>query len=83
MFVEILVRKKLNFSDPYSAFVIIGDLGARVLLYNIGLEHQWVFRHQFPVFAERRKVSLFEYGTHVNSQFYSQDGITCSCGKRH
>ena len=31
-----------------------------------------MLRHQFPVNAERRKVSVFEYGTQVNSQFYSQ-----------
>ena len=72
LLVEILVRKRLNLSDPYSAFVVIGDVGARVLLYYAALEHQWVLRHQFPVNAERREVSVFEYGTQVNSQFYSQ-----------
>ena len=72
LFVEILVRQRLNLSDPYSAFVIIGDVRARVLLYYAALEHQWVLRHQFPMHAERREVSVFEYGTQVNSQFYSQ-----------
>ena len=71
LFVEILVRKRLNLSDLYSAFVIIGDIGARVFLYYAALEHQWAIRHQFLVPTERREVSLFEYGTQVNSQFYS------------
>lgn len=72
LLVEILVRRRLNLSDPYSVFVIIGDVGARVFLYYATLEHQWVLRHQFPIQAGRREVSMFEYGTQINSQFYSQ-----------
>jgi hypothetical protein len=71
--VEILVRKLLNLSDPYSTFVVMGDLGARVLLYYAALEQQWVLRNQYPIPAERREVFWFEYGTQVNSQFYSQN----------
>jgi hypothetical protein len=71
LFVKILVRKHLNLSNPYYAFVVMGDLGARALLYYVALEHQWVLRNQYPIPAERREVSWFEYGTQVNSQFYS------------
>lgn len=39
LFVEILVHKQFNFYDPYYGFVVIGDLGARVLLYYASLEH--------------------------------------------
>lgn len=37
MFVEIMVKKKLNLSDPYYAFVIIGELGfySTMLAWNI------------------------------------------------
>lgn len=74
LFVEILVRKHLNLSifDPYSVFVVIGDLRARVLLYYAALEHQWALQHQFPIPAERRELSWYDYGAQINSQFYSQ-----------
>jgi hypothetical protein len=39
---EILARKDLNLSDPYSVFMLLGDLGARVLQYYMGLEDQWL-----------------------------------------
>ena len=72
LFVEILARRQINLSDPYSAFIIIGDFGARILLYYASLENRWILRHQFPIPTERREVSWQEYGTQVTSQFYGQ-----------
>lgn len=72
LFVEMLARREIYLSDPYSAFVVIGDLGARVLLYYTSLESQWLLCHQVPVPVEKRKASWQEYGLQVNSQFYSQ-----------
>lgn len=37
MFVEILARRQIKLSYPYSAFIVIGDLGARILLYYASL----------------------------------------------
>ena len=35
---KILARRHLNMSDPYSTFIIIGDLEAHILLYYTSLE---------------------------------------------
>lgn len=51
---EILARKHLNLSDPYSAFILLGDFGARIFQYYVGLEHQCLLRHQFPAKVEPR-----------------------------
>lgn len=72
LFSEILARRHVNLSDPYSAFITLGDLGARVFLYYASLENQWVLRHQTPLIAERREASWQDYGPVVLSQFYSQ-----------
>lgn len=67
-----LVRRHLNLSDLYSAFIVLEDLGARDLLYYAFLENQWLLRHQFPVDAKRREASWQDYGSHIMSQFYCQ-----------
>ena len=72
LFVEILARRHINLSDPYYAFIVIRDFGARILFYYASLENQWILRHQFPIHVERREVSWQEYGNYVTSQFYSQ-----------
>ena len=69
---EILARKDLNLSDPYSAFMVLGDLGARVLQYYVGLEHQWLLRHQSPTKVGKRVVNWQDYGLQISSQFYDQ-----------
>lgn len=72
LFAKMLARREIYLFNPYSVFMVIGDLGARVLLYYASLESQWLLCHQVPVQVEKRKVSWQEYGTQVNSQFYSQ-----------
>ena len=72
LFTEILARREIHLSDPYSAFITIGDLGARILLYYASLENQWLLRYQIPVPLEGRKVTWQEYGVQVTPQFYGQ-----------
>lgn len=69
---EILARRHLNLSDPHSAFIVLGDLGARVLLYYAALETQWVLRHQYPLEVKKREASWQDYSPQVSTQFYSQ-----------
>ena len=73
---EILARRHLNLSDPYSAFLVLGDLGARVLLYYATLESQWALRYQFPLVAERREATWRDYSPQVMPQFYSQSIVS-------
>jgi hypothetical protein len=69
---EILARKHLQLSDPHSAFLVIGDMGARVLLYYSSLESQWVNRRSLSHQGEKRLVSWQDYSTRISSQFYGQ-----------
>ena len=70
LFAEILARKHVQLSDPHSAFMVIGDMGARVLLYYASLEGQWSSRHELLTQNEGRVVSWQDYSTRVSSQFY-------------
>lgn len=72
LFAEILARKHLQLSDPHAAFLIMGDIGARILLYYASLEDQWIIRHHLNVKDDRRLVSWQDYSTRVSSQFYGQ-----------
>ena len=76
LFAEILARKHLQLSDPHAAFMLIGDLGARVLLYYASLESQWVGRHQLSAKENRRVVSWQDYSTRISSQFYGQSNTS-------
>ena len=69
---KILARKHLNLLDPYSAFMILGDLRARILLYYAGLERQWLIRYQLLEEIEDRVATWQDYGAQVSSQFYRQ-----------
>ena len=71
-FVEILARKHLQLSDPHSAFLVIGDMGARVLLYYSSMESQWVNLRSLSHQGEKRVVSWQDYSTRISSQFYGQ-----------
>ena len=47
-FSKFLARNDLSnqFFDPHSAFMIIVDMGARILFHYTSLEGQWVNRRQ-------------------------------------
>ena len=76
LFAEILARKHLQLSDPHAAFMVIGDMGARVLLYYASLESQWVGRYQLSAKEKRRVVSWQDYSTRISSQFYGQSNTS-------
>ena len=73
LFTEILARKHIQLSDPHAAFLLIGDMGARILLYYASLEEQWVIRQNMSVKDDRRVVNWQDYSTRVSSQFYAQN----------
>ena len=72
LFAENLARKHLRLSDPYSSFMLLGDLGAKVLQYYAGFKHEWLPRHQLPIKVEARVVNWHDYDTQITSQFYDQ-----------
>ena len=72
LFIEVLVRKHLQLSDPHVAFMVIGDIGTRVLMYYAYLERQSGVHHQSANPSEGRVVSWQDYGTCISSQFYGQ-----------
>lgn len=76
LFAEILARKHLQLSDPHAAFMVIGDMGARVLLYYASLESQWVGRYQLSAKEKIRVVSWQDYSTRISSQFYGQSNTS-------
>lgn len=59
-------------SDPHSAFMVIGDVGPRVLMYYVFLEGQWSLRHELLAQNEGRVVSWQDYSARISSQFYGQ-----------
>lgn len=60
LILEILVGRQIYLSNPYSAFIVMGDLGARIFFYYAIVEDQWILKQQFIVNAERREVSWQE-----------------------
>ena len=44
LFTEILASIHLRLMDPFSAFVLIGDMGARIYLYKVDCEEQLQLR---------------------------------------
>jgi hypothetical protein len=59
-------------SDPHSSFLIIGDIGARILLYYAQLESQWSSQKLRQNEREDRVVTWQDYSLQITSQFYCQ-----------
>ena len=76
---EILARKDLSLSDPHSAFMMLGDIEARILQYYGGLEHQWSLRNQLPTKVGKRVANWQDFGLHIYSQFYNQTWECLTC----
>lgn len=72
IFTEILARKEIQLSDPHSVFFIIGDIGARILLYYAQLKSQWSSRRLHLIESEARVVTWQDYSLQMTTQFYSQ-----------
>lgn len=81
LIVEIMARKRLNLSDPYATFVLLGELGARIFQYYTGLEHQWLLRYELPSQVEPKVVNWQDYETQITSQFYNQPWEKLTCWK--
>ena len=72
IFTKILACKHLQLYDPHVAFMFIGHMGAKDLIYYAFLEWQWMNRHQLSNQTEKRVISWQNYSTCISSQFYAQ-----------
>lgn len=71
-FIEILGRKHLKLLDPYVAFVIIGDVGARIYLYYSGCKEQLQLQRSAGRQIVERVIDWKDDGTQLSQQFYGQ-----------
>lgn len=78
LFTEILARKHLRLMDPFSAFVLIGDVGARIYLYYADCEAQLQLRRTSFRHLKGRQVDWTDYGVQMSQQFYGQSRETIS-----
>ena len=70
LFVEILAQKHLQLSNPHSAFLVVGNMGARILLYYSSLKNQWLLRHEWPAETEKQVDNMLTCLMHMRrSQF--------------
>lgn len=76
LLVEILARKHLRLLDPFSAFIMIGDVGARVFLYYADWEEQLHLRRSAVRHIDDRHVDWTDYGAQLAQQFYGQTNTT-------
>lgn len=76
VFVEILACNHLQLLDPFSAFVMIGDVGARVYLYYADCEEQLHLRRTAARHIDVRHVDWTDYGTQLAQQFYGHSNET-------
>ena len=72
LLVEILARKHLRLLDPFSAFIMIGDIGARIFLYYADCEEQLHLRRSAARHIDDRHVDWADYGAQLAQQFYGQ-----------
>lgn len=70
LLVEILARKHLKLSDPFHAFVVMGDIGGRIFLYYAGCEEKLLQRRGLRRQIEERVVDWTDYSTVIYQQFY-------------
>lgn len=73
LFIEILGIKHLKPLDPFSAFVRIGDQGARIYLYYLGCEEQLQIRRAAGRQSVERLVDWVAYGSYLFLQIYGQN----------
>ena len=76
LFTEILARKHLILLDPFTAYVVLGDVGARIYLYYADCEEQLHIRRALARRVEEREVDWSDYGTQMAQQFYGQNRET-------
>ena len=71
LFTKVLVRKHLQLSDPFSAFVKMGDIGGRIYLYYAKCEERLFQRRGLRRLTEGRNVDWADYSVLMSQQFYS------------
>lgn len=76
LLVEIVARKHLILTDPFSAFVEMGDVGGRIYLYYAGEEEKLQQCKGVRRNYEERIVDWSDYATLMADQFYSQTAET-------
>ncbi len=72
-FTEILARKHLILLDPFAAYVVLGDVGARIYLYYAECEEQLHMQRVEGRRVEVREVDWDDYGTQMSKDFYEQN----------
>lgn len=83
LFTEILARKHLRLSDPFAAFLKIGDVGARIYLYYSGCEEQLQLKRSNGRYVAERVVDWVDYGSQMAEQFVGQDSETRAQWRRN
>ena len=68
---EVLVRKHLQLSDPFSAFIRMGDMGGRIYLYYAECEERLHQRRSLRRLTEGRTVDWADYSVLISQQFYN------------
>ena len=76
LFTEILARKHLILLDPFAAYVVLGDVGARIYLYYAECEEQLHMRRVEGRRVEVREVDWDDYDTQMSKDFYEQNRET-------
>ena len=75
---KILAQQHLRLLDPFSAYVTMGDIGARIYLYYAGCERHLHHRWMEGKHSAQRKVDWVDYGKRMAQQFYGQSHETMS-----
>ncbi len=71
LFVEVLARKHLRLSDPFAAFIKMGDIGGRIYLYYAECEERLHVRRGLRRLTEERQADWGDYSAVMSQQFYS------------
>ena len=82
LFTEILAWKHLILLDPFTAYVVLGDVRACIYLYYADCEEHLHIRRALARRVEEREVDWSDYGTQMAQQFYGQNQETRANWKR-
>lgn len=72
LFTKLLSWKHLKLLDPFSAFVVMGDVGARIYLYYANCKEQLQNKRTTSSQCEELQVNWTDYGVQMAQQFYGQ-----------
>lgn len=83
LFAEILARKHLRLLEPFEAYIVLGDVGARIFLYYADCEEQLHIRRTIGRRVDEREADWSDYGTQMSQQFYGQSRETRAKWKKN